>query len=130
MPGRRNCGRFISTADQVQFAHLIDVGYFQSRICHPNAHSFDLVPDPELVGVVSSRTNSDSKFGTLSAYCSFDPQCVSQIGVASLIEGAGQPDARLDRSDYSRPLNLFPHRRASRFSQRHAAIGVWYKPPQ
>ena len=53
MPGWRNCDRFAPTSGQVQFADLIQVGYFHSGIWHPNAHSFDLVPDPELVGVVS-----------------------------------------------------------------------------
>src|SRR3974390_3366507 len=61
MPGCLDFGWFIATADQVQFADLINVGYFQSRGSHPNAQSFYLVPNPELVGSVSSRTNRDSK---------------------------------------------------------------------
>ena len=74
MPRRRRFGRGLSAADQFQFADLINVSYFQPRICHPNADSFHLVPDAELVGAVSSRANRDSKLGTPSVYYPFDPQ--------------------------------------------------------
>ena len=66
MPRWRNCGRFITTPDQVKFADLINAVYFQSHICHPNARPFDMIPDPELVGVVSFGTNGDSKIAMLS----------------------------------------------------------------
>jgi hypothetical protein len=66
VPGWRDWGRWLSTRDLTQFADLINIGYFQSRICNPNAHPFDLVPDLELAGVVSSGTNCDSKIATIS----------------------------------------------------------------
>src|SRR5690349_15592217 len=89
MPGWRDCGRFLCTPDQLQFADLVDVGCLESRICHTNAHSLNSVADSELVGIVSSRTNCDSKIAALSACCSFHPQYVAQIGMASLIERTG-----------------------------------------
>jgi len=74
MPGWLDFVLLIATANQVQFADFINVGYFQSRVWHADAQSFYFVPDPELVGVVSSRTNRDSKLGSLSAYYPFKPQ--------------------------------------------------------
>ena len=63
MPGRGNYS-LIPTPDQLQFADLIHVGYFQSRIYNPNAHPFDLVPDPELVGVLSARAQWRLEIGS------------------------------------------------------------------
>ena len=88
MPGCRRGLRF-STSDQFQFADLIEVGGFQSRIHNPMPQPLDVVADSELVFGVGSGANTNSKFSRNSANCSFDPQQVTQIGVAPLIEGTG-----------------------------------------
>src|SRR5215467_15761548 len=68
----------------------------------------DEVPDSELISGLSPRTNTDSKFGAIPAYGSVDPQQVTKIGVAPLIEGASQSNSRLDRSYHAGPGNLVP----------------------
>jgi len=88
MPGCRRGLRF-STSDQFQFADLIEVGGFQSRIHNPMPQPLDVVADSELVFGVGSGANTNSKFSRHSANCSFNPQQVTQIGVAPLIEGTG-----------------------------------------
>jgi len=79
--------QFLSTPQQFQLAHLIDVGGFQSRICNTISQPLDVITDAELVFGVGSGTNTDSKFSRGSTDRSLNPQQVTQIGVAPFIEG-------------------------------------------
>lgn len=89
----------LSAPQDSQFADPIEVDNFQPRVHHWVPDSLQLIADAESVFGMGSGAHADSKFTSLSAYSPRDPQEVPQIGVASLVERAGQADSWLDRSD-------------------------------
>jgi len=108
MPRCRGC-QFFSTPHQFQLADFIDVGGFESRIRTPD------VPAPRRghrfgVGVWRAfrsqyRLEIQQKLRRLFPR----PAQVTQIGMALFIEGTGQANSRLDRSDSPKPGNLGVH---------------------
>jgi len=86
-------------------------------------HPLNVVTDSELVLGMGSGPDTDSKFGSGSADRSLDPQQVTQIRVATFIEGPRQTNARLDCDDSPRPGNLIvPRQRARVFEVGRSAI--------
>ena len=100
---------WLSACDQFQFAYPIKVCDFQPWIGNPIAQTRKAVTDAEFVLGMGALANGNPKFTRSRADCSLYPQQVTQIGVASLIEGTGQSDSRLHRCDNTRPWNLVVH---------------------
>jgi hypothetical protein len=91
----------LSAPQYSKLADSVNVGDFEPRICNSMPDCFDIVADSELVSGMGSGAHADTKFHVYSSHRSFDSQYETQIGMAALFEGAGQPDSGLDRGDGS-----------------------------
>lgn len=85
VPGRL-CDRCFPAPQDFQLADLVQVRDFQSLVRDSLAKSPDLVADSELMLRMSSRADPNPKFATLVER-TVNPQQVTQVGVASFIEG-------------------------------------------
>jgi hypothetical protein len=78
-----------------------------------------VITDLELLFGMRDRANTNAEFGGDAADGSLDPQHVTQIGVAPLIEGTGKTNSRLNCGDRSGPGNLLVR------SQRVGVFRLW-----
>jgi hypothetical protein len=119
-PGRWR--RLVSlTWPDFQLADLVKFNRLQTRVRNRQRLTRDGGTGLELVFGMRALTHPDQKFASVISNRATHPKRVSQVGVAALIERAGQPDPRLHREQRTLPHNLL-----IRVAHRKRQAASWY----
>src|SRR5208283_800259 len=89
-----------------QVADLVEFNRLQPRIRNRLRITRYRVPGPKVVFRVRALPYTDEKFSGFTADSATYLQGVAQVGMAALIERAGQPDPWLHRKQHALPRNL------------------------
>ncbi len=123
--GRRCLFLSLSQCD-FQIADAVIFDGLKPRISNWQRITAHPVPRPEMMAGVSALPDADEKFSGLGSDAAAHPQDVAHIGVAALIERAGQSDPRLDRNQHALPWNLADPGHAARLCKLYS----WCSPPK